>query len=377
MIQAANPRIRLKASNQTRALQVIRQYVLSGEVQPNVALPSCRELAKRFHISHMTVHRAMNTLAEERVVIRLAGGMVSVNPAAAAHLGIAPTLYVGDTQGHFEHAFYTALCAEAQDRGKAVTSFMPGDGSQAMDRFQALAGQHNRLICAETVWGKVRDAIPADVHVTRVSGYFSVGAVSSADRPGYVVSTDIYRGVKLAVEHLVSLGHRRIGLLDVGWQQDGDALLGRADPRRDSLLGYRAALQENGLQEEWLLIIPNKPDAGANWEDHQAQVIRRHLDIWSPLPTAVLAIADYRAAGLLRVLRERGLRVPDDMSVMGVGNTPWALAVDPPLTTICLGERQLARLAMILNEEPEPNSARVIRVDPELVVRKSTGVRKG
>ncbi len=80
---------------------------------------------------------------------------------------------------------------------------------------------------------------------------------------------------------------------------------------------------------------------------------------------------------LLRVWREQKVRVPEDVSVIGIGNTPWVLALDPPLTSVCLGEAEMARLALLLNEAEPPEKTRVVRVDPEVMVRESTGRANG
>jgi LacI family transcriptional regulator len=168
----------------------------------------------------------------------------------------------------------------------------------------------------------------------------------------------------------VRLGHRSIAFLDTGRVLAPDNPIGTLDPKRDSLLGYRAGLQESRIDREWLLAIPDFPDL-EHWQENEERSVRAHLERWGEVPSAILCAYDFRAGPLFRVLRERGLRIPQDVSVMGMGDTPWAIALDPMLTSVCLGESQMARLALVLNEEPEPPTPRVIRVDPELVERQS------
>jgi DNA-binding LacI/PurR family transcriptional regulator len=353
----------------------VRARIEAGEFPPGEPLPPERRLADSFGVSRLTLRKAFALLGEQRAVIRRPGigtfASPAVRPGAAAAL-----LYVGETGSHFYESFYRALCAEAQDRGLAITAIVPDANGKAQTSLLALVRTRRRLICMEDCWPRLRALLPDDVHVTRVSGFNSYRRLAPDERPGYLIGSDQYRAVKLAVEHLVQLGHRRIGLLEIAWDGDPDPLLGRLDARRETVLGYRAALQEHGIAEEWLLGIPDRPDL-EEWQPHETAVIQRHFDTWPRMPTAFVSAYDFRAAPLVKVLRERGLRVPEDISVVGVGNTPWAGWIDPPLTSVCLGEAEMARLALVLNAEPEPPRPRVIRIDPELVLRRSTAPPPG
>lgn len=348
----------------------VRARIEAGEFPPGEPLPSERQLAEALGVSRLTLRKAFALLGEQRAVIRRPGIGTFAGPGARTATATT-VLYAGETRSHFYETFYLALCAEAQDRGLAITALAPGDGAVAQDRLISLARAHRRLICMEDAWARLQPLLRDDVHVTRVSGFNSFRGLAPDERAGYLIGSDQYRAVKLAVEHLVQLGHRRIGLLEIAWTGQADPLLGAVDARRETVLGYRAALQESGLPQEWFLAIPDQPEA-TDWQAYEAAVVRRHLESWPTWPTAFVSAYDFRAAPLVAVLREHGLRVPDDISVVGIGNTPWAEMVDPPLTSVCLGEAEMARVALVLNAEPEPPRARVIRVEPELVLRRST-----
>ncbi len=350
----------------------LREQIEAGHYQPNTPLPTEQELADQFEVSRLTLRKALDVLASQAVVVRRAGVGTFVNGGASRTL---PTvLYVGETQTHFHQEFYAALCGEAQDRHRAVATFLPTAGDpQSLATFRKLATRHRRLICVENAWRLIAPVVPEDVHVTRVSGFLSIPRVETGERPGYLISTDNYRGAKLAVEHLIGLGHRHVGFVNYGWRVPNQPFIGIVDPHQDAYLGYRAALNESGIADLCPLGVPDNP-AIEDFQIWQHQCLAEQLARLERRPTAFLCVGDFRAAPLLRLLRELGLRIPHDASVVGMGNTPWAQAVDPQLTSVCMGETQMARLALLLNEEPEPDTARIVRVDPELILRQSTGL---
>jgi GntR family transcriptional regulator of arabinose operon len=366
-----------RPSKYTSVAAQIQARIDAGAFVPGEALPVEQELAEQFGVNRLTLRKAVGLLVADGIVLRRSGSGTFVQPPAARGARKGSVLYVGSTTDHFFQAFYEALCREAARSGKGITAFTPAASPEALQQLARLAASHNRLICMEAHWEKVRDAVPRDVHVTLVSGFDSLDRADNGDRPTYAVSTDTYRAVKLAVEYLAGLGHRRIGYVDAGQAVGGDPMVGIVPAGRAPYLGYRAGLQECGLTETGILAVPHKLLIGAEFEEPHYRYFSHHFRRFDPLPTAFVCVGDFRAGPLLRVLRERRLRVPEDVSMIGIGNTPWAQAFDPPLTSVCLGEAELARLALMLNEEPDPGTTRVVRVDPELVVRKSTGVVAG
>ncbi|HMO68813.1 MAG TPA: substrate-binding domain-containing protein, partial [Novosphingobium sp.] len=129
---------------------------------------------------------------------------------------------------------------------------------------------------------------------------------------------------------LVALGHRRIGFI-AGPEDDRRA--------RARELGFIDAMAEQGL-ERGAEIVAQGDFTLASGED----AARLLLEV-SPRPTAILAANDAMAAGALRAIRAAGLDVPGDISVMGLGDIPLAAALAPPLATMALPWRELARLA--------------------------------
>lgn len=194
-------------------------------------------------------------------------------------------------------------------------------------------------------------------------------ALVGASLPSFwSVRIDDVDGARKAVQHLVNLGHQRIGLIS-GMPDEPLGFTGPIDVDRRN--GYRAALRQAGIPPDPRLDIPADFDleGGAN-------AMAELLTLPEP-PTAVFAESDEMALGALRTLRRIGLRVPEDMSVVGFDDHEMAELFE--LTTISqrvfeqgvLAARQVLD-ALLAEAAVMPKE---IVVPTRLVVRASTGPR--
>ena len=134
--------------------------------------------------------------------------------------------------------------------------------------------------------------------------------------------------------------------------------------------GYRDALRDRSLPVDASSIA----EAAAYSEDAGYVAARRLLDM---APTAIFAANDLLALGALRAAREKGVRVPLDLSLVGINDIPMVGLIDPPLTTARVPQREMGAIAariLISLLEHEPVRERHVRLEAELVVRRSTGV---
>jgi LacI family transcriptional regulator len=174
------------------------------------------------------------------------------------------------------------------------------------------------------------------------------------------VDSDNLRGAWLGVRHLLDLGHRRIAMIT------GRPDLQSAQLRED---GYRLALTEAGVPIDEELI-----QLGA-FDPEIAREAARRLLTRGDRPTAVFAANDQSALTTMEVAAEMGLRVPEDLSVVGFDNVPEAALADPPLTTVEQPIRQMGHRAMELLVRlirAEPVTTNHIRLATRLVPRQST-----
>ncbi|SRR5579875_74953 len=204
---------------------------------------------------------------------------------------------------------------------------------------------------------------PAELRQLKDQGFPFVVAdpLYELDESIPVVASSNTRGANQATAHLLQLGHQRIGVIT--GPADGLATRGR-------LQGYHAALAAAGimpdpdLQVEGDFLMPSG-QAGAE----------RLLDLDDP-PTAIFAFNDPMACGVVRTARARGLRVPEDLSVVGFDDTVEAQVAEPPLTTVRQPLAELGRLSVtLLLSLLHQQWAEPLRVElaTRMVVRSSTG----
>jgi LacI family transcriptional regulator len=175
------------------------------------------------------------------------------------------------------------------------------------------------------------------------------------------VGTTNFAGGQTATRHLLSLGHRRIAYLG------SDAAFAYSQAR---LHGYRAALEADGIT------VPSRyiRNVGSNFEDGVAGTAAL-LGLPKP-PTAIFAVTDDSAAGVMEAARVRGLQVPRDLSVVGFDDTPIARLLSPPLTTVHQPLREIGLVALrtaLRLAAGETIDSHHVELATELVVRNSTG----
>ncbi|WP_461061260.1 LacI family DNA-binding transcriptional regulator [Silanimonas algicola] len=181
---------------------------------------------------------------------------------------------------------------------------------------------------------------------------------------GVAVAMDEPAAAERVVEHLVELGHRRIAHVL------GHPAHGASQWRLD---GYRRGLAKAGLPVDPALEV-----AGEFSFESGVAAAQRLLDM-DPMPTAIFAANDDMAAGVMHVAHQRGLRIPDDLSVVGFDDTPISRQLFPLLTTIHQPTRDMGRLATttLLEHIRDPKPGHLQRVPHMLKVRESTGPAPG
>lgn len=175
------------------------------------------------------------------------------------------------------------------------------------------------------------------------------------------VDIDAIRGAKMAVEHLASQGHQRIAMIT-----NAPLTYTSAEQRHE---GYRQALAEAGIgYNEALLCEGNyTPASGCTAMQSLLQLPER--------PTAVFVASDVVALGALLAIKQAGLRVPQDMAVVGFDDIPLAGFFDPPLTTIHLPAYGLGWAAgerLIRLVQKDDLDQQGILLEPRLVIRNSS-----
>jgi DNA-binding LacI/PurR family transcriptional regulator len=175
------------------------------------------------------------------------------------------------------------------------------------------------------------------------------------------VSVDNALGAEEAVEHLVGLGHTRIGFI-----------VGRLDLSTsvERLEGFERALRRHGIEQSAGLVMAG--DSRANTGRERALELLQSAE----RPTALLAGNSMLTLGVLEAIHSLGLRIPRDIALIGYDDMPWSLALDPPLTVVRQPAYELGFRAMelLLRRMRQPGgSTTTLLLQPELIVRSSCG----
>ncbi len=331
--------------------------------------PTVKDVAREADVSIATVSRAMSrpddVKPETRDLVfeamkRL--GYRANQAAAELRRGSSKTLLVlvSDITNAFFASFFKGIEEEARDHGYVV---LIGDTSGDTETERAytdmlLKNQAGGLIL--NTLNIPEDLLPSDEDGT-YSGppLVSCGGHRELELP--TVRTGDELGGRLAAEHLVGLGHTNIvqvcGSLDIPVFE-----------RR--YLGFRDVLLKAKIdpQDERRILGDLSIEFGQN--------AAKSLAASATLPTAVFVHNDEAATGLLHGLAKAGLRVPQDISVIGYDDMPYSAVFNPGLSSVRLPRREWGKLAarkLIALIEGQPGASEQLIIDPELIVRDSTG----
>lgn len=171
------------------------------------------------------------------------------------------------------------------------------------------------------------------------------------------VSVDFHRAGALAARHLIELGHRRLAVI-----VDEPMQILRLE-------GFRAFAAQAGIS-----VDPPYVQQGYSTIESGYTATKTLLDL-TPRPTAIFATTDWMALGAMRAVVEAGLRVPHDISIIGLDDIVMSAHVSPALTTVAIPKQQLATEAMAIllgHIAGQNNELSSVIVPPYLVVRQST-----
>lgn len=176
-----------------------------------------------------------------------------------------------------------------------------------------------------------------------------------------LVKSDNEHGAFMATEHLLKLGHKRIGLIT------GDPLIATTQQR---IMGYKAALSKYGIEVNSQLIMGEKSDFKSGVE-----LAGQLLDLPEP-PTALFTTNNLLTLGALETILARGIKIPDEMAIVGFDDVYWATSLNPPLTAVRQFGFEIGRRAIELLYQRIADPKRLpveVEIKTELMVRKSCG----
>jgi DNA-binding LacI/PurR family transcriptional regulator len=330
-----------------------------------------RDVARATGVSQSTVSRVLSgaptavPIAErtrERVLAAARELGYRPNPLARGLRGMRTMLLgviVRDITDPFFAGAIEAASIEASRRGyNIVLGHAHGRADEAIALWRVLEARHCDAIL---LLGDMSDQ-PRLIDDLR-GAHVPVVALWQGARSDTIPSVDVDNraGITAVLDHLVGLGHECIGF--VSGRRLGDIL-----EREEAYVDYVTRMSRPPA-EGYRQYAPNDPTGGG-------QALAAMLELPEP-PTAVVASTDVLAIGVLHEAHERGLRVPEQLSVTGFDDIPLAAFTVPALSTVRMPVREMvaAAVRMVIDEDGSASGrrrrARVI--EPSLVVRRSTG----
>lgn len=332
--------------------------------------PSSIDVARHAEVSQATVSYVLSGRGDKSISEQTRAKVLQ----AAEELGYLPnrlaegilrgkTSTIGVIMPDFQHSFNGQILAGleetfAEDGYRMLIAHNRHDADIERRQVRMLLEHRVDALVAVTDEPTV-DSLAAWISETRKTGV-PVCVLDDLKLDGVVdtvVSSDLL-GAKLAVEHLLALGHRRIAFLGAS---------NRASTSRDRRQGYMNVLAANGIEVDASLMVNLS---------YRADIDEGFLDLLKVKnpPTAVFAASDGMAARAMVILREAGLSVPQDLAFVGYGELEFARYLG--LTTIDQHPMEMGRqaalrvLARLKGDQGLPTT---VRLDPSLVVRESCG----
>lgn len=323
------------------------------------------DLAGSLGLGVATVSRALSgaTGVSEKTrqrVRQAADDLGYVVSPEASRLAGGSTRRIAVVTPHLSRWFFSEMLdgieAELRQAGYDVLLYHVPDGASRHQFFHDLPARRK-------VDAVIAIAFPIDDEEARRLELLGVQIVAAGGQTASYpfVCIDDGRASRQAVDHLLLLGHRRIAMIEA---TDPDSPQWHIRVGRSQ--GYYAALEAAGIpvDEEMVLSVPWSGEAGA---DAMAQL----LSLPHP-PTAVFAHSDEVALGAIRTLRRAGMRIPEDMSVVGIDDHPLAALTD--LTTVHQSVREQGSQAgrMVLDLLAQRSTATAVTASTHLIPRGST-----
>lgn len=352
-------------------LDELRHSIKTGIVAPHDRLPSEWELVEALNISRATIQRAWQAAEEEGLIYRIAGkGTFVAEQAAPCDRGVVG-FFIPEYRGTFAVQMLSGAERVLRQHGFklqfAVTDRAISEENRLLESL--MRDRASGCILVPSSRGEERERLlttrPLPLPVVLMDR-----PLLGVDVP--CVSSKNYEGARLAVEHLVGIGHRRVLFV----ARDHMHLWTVAERWR----AYQDVLRHAGGEPLPPLLVGVGTGEMSSYEAyHDTDITEMELlmaRMTAPdRPTAIFAVNDWIALKVQRALHSVGLRVPEDVSLVGFDDMDIAALQTPPLTTVAqnatvIGAEAARRLITLIDGEP-PSSIMTL-VPTRLVVRSST-----
>jgi LacI family transcriptional regulator len=333
-------------------------------------MATAKDVAKRANVSTATVSRVINgqSNATPDIRARVLEAIQALNyrpSRVARRLRTNSTYVIGLIISDIQNFFYTSLTRGVEDVALQHGYSVILCNTEEDPRRER---QYLEVMYEENVAGIIlASATAGDYDPPLLNGHIPVVALDRllSTRQLDTVLADNVAGAKIAVAHLLALGHRRVGAII------GDQRITSSLERQD---GYEQALADFGLPVEAELI--RKVDL-RHMDDSRRQT--HELLALPDRPTALFTGNALITLGTLTAIHEAGLRIPEDVALVSFDDVPWGQLLNPPLTAVSQPTYQLGKTAaeLLVARIANPTGpTTLVRLPLTLIVRESCGARR-
>lgn len=332
----------------------LEEKIASGKYRVNEMIPSESKLAALLKVSRPTVKRAVSSLEKKDVLIchPCIGSFVKKRPRLKS---VLPS--IGVILPNISDPFFYQLVKDLEKVLQEVSYSMVLAGTNN-DHKKEL-DQLRNLLYHDGIRGYLISSISISMKRLRIPVVFM--SLKPDDIEADFISIDNRYGVHQLIDYLESLGHRKIGYIR-------GKLYYKRDIRRES---YEKALKAHGLKlnPEWIRESQLRDEKGGR------EAMEKMLE-GKDLPTAIFAESDTTAIGAMQIIKERGIKVPRDISIAGFDNIHASAHLEVPLTTIDYPTEEMAKKAVEILIEKISNPKAIqplqeIIIKPKLIIRSS------
>ena len=342
--------------------ELIRENIRKGGY-PGGELPGEALLGKEFGVGKITVYHALKLLAEEGLIDRVKKRGTFVKGVSGQPVSVSSQ--VAMVMRHTGH-YFGRLAAHI--RAHLLEHSLLGLPADIGDDESRKSRESLFTLLGSKIYGVVFDGdayfkFPFMNNFPRVRSVLLQHFDASGEIPDCAVLVDFEEAAYLATSHMVAGGRKRIVLCT--HKPENFPIADEAHARRHpgTLLGqgYRRAMAEAGLGEGERVFLPIAEPGD----------MLRGLLTRRQRPDAIVCNSDIWAVRVVSACQELGLKVPEDLAVTGMYNTPWCNECPVRLTSVSFEEKEIARLAVELLTARNPVE-KVVTVKPRLIVRESS-----
>lgn len=352
--------------------QRIEREIRYGMLRPGERLPTENEMVVKYDVSRITIRRALDELLKEGIIYKKPskkGYYVKhgqIREGARTYRNIGILIHYSIEKSHpFMHRFLTSASLQCVEENMGhqifniVNNIKDNTFSDEISKILNILEEYpvdgfliNSKLSDETLHKIEKMNIP----VVLINNFLPGSKIP------HIISG--YRAVGSAVKHLWEIGHRKIGFIT-----------GPQDERivHETIWDFQEMCRRLLLPYDTALIKEARYD-----EEKLKEAIEEFLAM-KPVPTAIVIDDDIMACYAIEYLKKKGISIPEDMGIVGIGGIEMGQFVNPPLTTVYLPIEKAAKIGINMLAKlikKEPLEERFVKLKGELIVRESCGRRK-